>query len=133
MPVKAAGNVIVTYNSVNITAYLNTQALEAVVNEIDTTNLASTGAEKTPGTTNWTINVGGFWAKALDDALAPDGVTPPGTLRTLVVVIGASGAQATYTWTANAFVGNYKIEATDPTGVISWSGTLAVNGAPTRS
>jgi len=133
MPVKTQGNVTVTYNSTEITDYLNQQSLEAIVNEIDTTNLGSTSNEKTPGSVNWAVNVGGFWAKALDDLLGPDAVTTPTTLRTLAVVIGASGAQVTYTWTSNSFVGNYRVEAADPTGVITWSGTLAVSGAPTRS
>jgi len=132
-PVKAQGNVSVVYNSENITNYLNDQSLEAIVNEIDTTTLGGTAAQKTPGSVDWSVNVGGFWEKDLDDALGPDAVSTPSTLRTLVVTIGASGSQVAYTWTSNAFVGNYRIEASDPKGVITWSGTLAVSGAPSRT
>lgn len=133
MAVKTQGNITVTYNSNALTAYLNTQSLEAIVNEIDTTTLASTGMEKIPGPSGWSSNIGGFWAKALDDILGPDVVSPPSTLRTLAVVIGASGAQVTYTWTSNAFISNYRVDASDPNGVWTWTATLAVSGVPTRS
>lgn len=132
MPVKAAGNTTVTYNGTNITQYLDENTLDAVVNEIETTNLASTGAETSPGTTKWSVKGGGSWAKALDDVLAPDAITPPATLRTMVVVIGATGATATYTWTTNAFISNYSI-VSNAKEVQKWSGTISVNGAPTRS
>lgn len=132
MPVKAAGNITVTYNAVNITQYLDQHTLDAVVNEIETTNLASTGVESSPSTTKWSIKGGGSWAKALDDVLGPDSITPPTTLRNMVVVIGATGAQATYTWTANAFISNYSIESSAKE-VHKWSGTISVNGAPTRT
>lgn len=133
MAVKALGNVTVTYDSLDITPYLNTQSLAATIAQIDTTNLASSGDEKIAGSGSWEISVGGMWAKALDDKLGADAVTPPSTLKTLVVVIGPVGAQVTYTWTTNAFIGNYTIDTTDPKGMIGWSGTLAVSGAPGRS
>ena len=133
MPVKALGNISVTYGGIDITQYLNQASLEAIVNEIDTTNLASTAMEKTPGASGWSIPVAGFWALALDNVMGPDAVTPPGTLEDLAVAIGASGAVATYTWTANAFVGQYKVDASNPTGMITWSGNLAVSGPPVRT
>lgn len=132
MPVKAAGNITVTYNSTNITQYLDTHTLEAAASEIETTNLASSASETTPGPVKWSIKVGGAWAKALDDVLGPDAVTPPTTLRTLAVVIGASGSQATYTWTTNAFISNYSVVSAAKDNH-KWSGTLSVNGAPVRS
>lgn len=133
MAVKTRGNVTVTYNSNALTNYLNTTSVEAIVNEIETTHFGSSGAEKIAGTGNWTVNVGGDWSSTLNGYLSPDAVSPPSTLRTLVVVIGASGAQATYTWTTNAFISNYTISADDPNGKITWSGTLAVSGAPVVS
>lgn len=132
MPIKAMSNVTVTYNSTDITQYLNTQSLEAVVNEIDVTNLASTADEVIAGSAKWTVNVGGFWAKALDDVLGPDAVSPPASMRNLVVVLG-TGSTATYTWTSAAFISNYKVEASDPKSMLGWSGTLAVSAAPVRS
>jgi hypothetical protein len=133
MAVKTQGNITVTYNSNALQSYLNTQSIEAIVNEIDTTTLASTGMEKIPGPSGWTVNIGGFWAVALDNILGPDAVSPPSTLRTLAVVIGASGSTVTYTWTTNAFISNYSINASDPNGVWTWTATLAVSGVPTRS
>lgn len=32
-----------------------------------------------------------------------------------------------------AFVSDYKIDASDPLGMITWSATLAVSGAPVRT
>lgn len=133
MATKALGNITVTYDSLNITQYLNTASIAAIIAQIDTTNLASSGDEKIAGSGAWEVSVGGMWAKALDDKLGADAVSPPATLKTLVVVVGAGGAQVTYTWTTNAFVGNYTIDTTDPKGMIGWSGTLAVSGAPGRA
>ena len=132
MAIKSIENITVTYNSVNITAYLNSASLNAVTAVLDTTNLASTSNEKIPGLTDWSIDVGGPWAKALHDAVNPDMVSPPSTLRTLVIVVGESGSQATYTWTSNSFISNYSF-ATDPASLFTWSGNLAVSGAPTMS
>lgn len=132
MAVKSLGNITVTYNGTAITSYLNTASLQAVVAAIDTTVLNSTAGEKIAGLADWTINVGGLWAKALHDLLNADCVTPPATLRTLVIVIGASGAQATYTWTTNSFISDYSWSV-EPTGAITWSGALSVSGAPTMS
>lgn len=133
MAVKARTNITCTYDSLAITNYLNTVSVEAIVNAIDTTHLGSTGEEKIAGTGGWKVPVGGDWAKALDDKLGVDVVTPPSTLKTLVVVIGASGSQVTYTWTTNAFVGGYTVTAADPNGKLTWSGTLEVSGAPGRA
>jgi hypothetical protein len=133
MAVKTIGNVDVSYDSNALEAYLNTASMEAIVNAIDTTNLASTANEQTPGSAAWSVAVGGQWSPTLDGYLAPDAVTPPSTQKNLVVVIGEAGSTATYTWTANAFVGNYTIDASDMQGVITWSGTLSVSGAPVRS
>ena len=32
-----------------------------------------------------------------------------------------------------AFISDYKIEASDPMGMTTWSGTLTVSGAPVRT
>lgn len=133
MAVKALGSITVTYNSNALTAKLNQASLEAIVAAIDTTNLASSAGEQIPGLVNWSVPVGGMWDSTLDGYLGPDAVSPPSTLRTLVIVIGPSGSQVTYTWTSNSFISNYKFGADNPGGALTWSGTLAVSGAPTRS
>jgi hypothetical protein len=107
--------------------------MEAIVNAVDTTNLASTANESIAGSASWSIGIGGQWSLTLDGYLGPDAVTPPSTLKTLVVVIGAAGSQATYTWTTNSFLSNYTVDASDMQGVITWSGTLSVSGPPVRS
>lgn len=132
-PVKAAGNVTVTYNSVALTGYLDDVSIEAVVKELITTVLSSTGETKIAGVPNWSLNIGGPWDVALDNALGPDAVSPPATMRTLVVTYGVSGSVVTLTWTTNAFIGNYKVNVSNPTELIKWTGTLAVSGSPVRS
>lgn len=137
MPSKSLGNMVVTYNSQNVTANLDQASLEITAEAIETTNLASAAKENTPGASSFSVPVGGFWSKALDDIIGADAVSPPATLRSLVVQIGPVGNRATYTWTGTAttgaFVSDYKIEVSDPMGMITWSGTLMVSGAPTRS
>lgn len=129
---KAPGNITISYNSNALAGYLNQASIDGVIAEIDTTDLASTAMEKIPGLGSWSVPVGGFWDSTLDGYLGPDAIAPPSTLRTLVVVIGPSGSQVTYTWTSNAFISGYKIAA-EPGGALTWSGTLSVSGVPTRS
>lgn len=132
MAVKASGNVLVVYNSNALTAFLNQASIEGIVAELDVTNLASTAGEKIPGLGSWSVPVGGFWTSVLDGYLGPDSLSPPSSLRTLVVTIGPSGAQSIYTFTSASFISNYRINA-EPSGAITWSGTLSVTGAPVRS
>ena len=137
MATKALGNIVLTYNSNNISSHLNTASLEMTVEAIDTTTLASSAQEQTPGATAFSVPIGGPWSSTLDGYLGADAVSPPTTLRSFVAQIGPSGNRVTYTWTGSstvgAFVTDYKIDATDPMGMITWSGTLTVSGAPTRS
>ena len=117
MAVKTLKNFGVSYNGTNITAYLNKASLEMTAEAIDTTSLASDGKELTPGAVGFNVPVSGTWAKALDAVLGADAISPPTTLRTLVVTIGATGATVVYTWTGTemvgAFISDYKIEGSD--------------------
>ncbi len=130
MAKKVAGNVSVTYNSVEITNYLNTASLNGVVNAIDTTDFGDENATTSiAGLGDWEVPVGGPWDATLDAALAPDVIAPPATLRTLVVVIDT----VTFTVTTNAFITGYTINASAPSDGITWSGTLKISGAPVRT
>jgi hypothetical protein len=137
MAIKSLLNIVITYNSNAMAAHLDQASLEATVETIDTTTFASTAQEKTPGATSYSIPVGGPWSKALDDILGADTVSPPSTLRTFVYQIGPSGNRVTYTWTGSAtvgaFISDYKVVADDPMGVVKWTGTLTISGAPTRA
>jgi hypothetical protein len=130
MAVKSLGNVVVTYNSVDITQYCSQADLSATIERLDTTNLASTAKESIAGDAEWTIAVSGSWAVALDTALAVDAVTP-GTSRTATIAFDGGASTVTYTWTSTAEIQDYKV--TSATGAfIAWSGTLSLSGAPTR-
>lgn len=136
-PIRAMSNVIVKYGptglSVDITGACNSAQMNATINEIETTTLASTGKETTPGQSEFKIECSGPWSKALDDVLGVDVVTPPETKRDASIQFGQSGNRVLYTWTANAFVSNYSIDPSNPSEAITWSGTLVLSGAPVRT
>lgn len=129
MALKSLGNITVTYNSNALTGHLNSASLAAVVAALPTTVLNSTSGTKIAGLADWTISIGGPWSSTLHGYLNPDTVTPPSTLRTLVIVVGGA---VTYTWTENSFVDNYSFTA-DPSALLVWTGSLAVSGPPTMS
>lgn len=132
-----ASNFTVTYNSVNITAYINQGDVEGVVSEIDATNLASVNAESEPGSTDWRVRCSGMLEKASDDVFGKEVLSPPSTLRNLVITVGPSGSVSTYTWTGSAdegaFINNYTIQPTEPTQLINWQAELGISGGPVRS
>lgn len=128
---KSRGNVVVTYNSNTITAYCDGADLDATIEQMKTTNLASTGVESIAGDAEWTIKLSGMWDNAIDAILAPDAVTP-GTKRTASIALTGSSATVTYTWTTNAEIKNYAV----PTKVgdfIKFSCDLVLSGAPNRT
>ena len=128
---KARGNVTCTYNSNAITAYLDSADLEATIDMLETTNLASTAAESTAGDPSWKISLSGMWDNAIDAILAVDAVTP-GTKRTAVMVLTGSTAAVTYTWTTNAEIGDYSVSSAVG-DFIKFSATLTLSGAPVRT
>lgn len=129
-PVKARGNVVVTYNSQNITQYCNQADLQTTLEEIETTNLASTGQESIAGNPTWTIALGGDWAAALDAILGVDAVTPAKRTASIAYTDGAT--TVTYTWTSKAEIGAYAIPSSVAT-TIKWTATLRLSGAPSRA
>lgn len=134
---KALQNVSVSYNGSSLQAYLNQASLEATVEAIESTTFASAAMEQGPGAPSFSVSVGGPWSKALDDILRPDVITPPDTLRTLIYYVGPAASRVTYTWTGSAtvgaFISDYTVNADNPMGDITWSGTLTVSGAPVIS
>lgn len=131
MPVKSNPNITLTYNSNNITAYCDSATMDATVEAIEATNLASAATVTTPGDTTYSYEIGGDWDKALDDIMGPDAIDPS-TLRTFVAAIGESGSVATYTWTSGAFISNYKI--TSQAGAnLKWTASLNLTVAAVRS
>lgn len=132
-----SSNYTCTYNSVDITGYINQSDLEGVVAEIDGTNLASVAAESEPGSTDWRVRMSGMLDKASDDVIGKDALTPPATMRNLVITVGPSGTRTTFTWTGStdegAFINNYTIQPTEPTQLINWQAELGISGGPVRS
>lgn len=132
MAIKSLGNITVDYNSNSLEEHLNSLSQQAIVTAIETTVLSSTGKEKIAGLADWSIQIGGQWSTTLHGYLNPDTVTPPETLRTLVVTVGKSGSTVTYTWTTAAFISDYQWTVQPDTSIV-WTGTLSVSGAPSMS
>ena len=130
-------NVVITFDSLQISDYMDDGSLETTVETIETTTLGSSGVENSPGMPGFKVPVGGIYRKALNDKLGVQSASPPTSLKTLVVQIGPSGERVTYTWTASttvgAFIGDYTIDFSDPKGVLKWKGTLEISGAPVLS
>lgn len=135
--IRSLKNVALSYNSVDFTEYLNQASLQNTVEAIDTTTFDSDGKENAAGAASFSISVGGPWSKAVDDVLGLDGANPPSTLRTLVYTVGPTGGQVIRTWTGSetvgAFISDYQIDASNPLGLIMWTGTLTISGAPVRT
>lgn len=132
-----SSNFTVTYNSVDVTAYTNQGDIEAVVAELDGTNLASVNQESEPGSTDWRVRCAGMLEKASDDVFGKEALGQPSTLRNLVITVGPSGTRTTFTWTGSAdegaFINNYSIQPTEPTQLINWQAELGISGGPVRS
>jgi hypothetical protein len=130
MALKGAGNSSVTYNSQNISQYLNTSDLQNTIAELEATVLTSTAEETAAGLGSYQLQIEGDWSKAIDDILGPDSLT--GVKRTVVLTYGPAGTLVTYTWTTQGFLTNYEINAVASDKIVL-SGTLRLNGAPTRT
>lgn len=128
---KSRGNVTVTFNGTAITAYCNKADLDNAIEQLEVTNLASTGKEMISGDPEWSIALEGMWEIALDNVIGPEATTP-GTKRTAVIAFVGASQTATYTWTSNAEIQDYKISA-QVGGFLSWTATLALSGAPNRT
>ena len=130
MAVRGAGNVTITYNSVDITPYINQAELSATIDELEATDLASTVAEYSPSLAQYNLSLGGDWIQALDNVLGVDALAP--TVRTCVAKFkDENGAWAQYSW-SSAFISGYSISAS-ATGKIEHSPEIRLSGTPTRT
>lgn len=128
---KGRGNTTLTFNSVALTNYMNQAEWQAEIDRLETTHFGSTGAESIAGDTTHTISIGGDWDIAVDNALAPEAITP-GTKRTAAIAYVGTSQTLTLTWTSNAEISNYSVSS-GVSDKITWSASLALSGAPTRS
>ena len=128
---KAQGNVTCTYNSNAVTNYINQADLQSTLQQIEVTTLGDTGKVNIVDAAEWSIALGGPWHPTLDGYLAPDAVTP-GTSRTAVITYSNGSSTVSYTWTSNAQIGDYQVQAA-PGRAITWSASLILSGAPTRT
>lgn len=132
MSVKGPKNVTFTYDSVNMTAYVDQVDLNMTVAELETTNLDSSAQEFEPGLGGHTLDIGiTKWDKVVDDKLGPDTLTP--AKRTAAIAFkDDSGDTVTYTWTTNCFVTGYTISG-GATGKVTGKPKFRLSGNPVRA
>jgi hypothetical protein len=131
MSVKGAKNVTFTYNSVNLTAYVDQLDLNMAIAELETTNLDSSAQEFEPGLPGFDASIAiTKWDKVVDDALGPDALAP--TKRTAVMAFkDDSGDTVTYTWTNQCFLTGYNISGA-ATGKVTSGPKFRLSGLPSR-
>lgn len=126
---KSAGNVTVTFNGNNISAYLNDAQVTMAWEELEKTNLASTGKEFMPGLADVTMSLPlAFLDATLDGYI----YAAWGTLVTTSIARDDGDTTVTYTWTTNSFITGYDFGA--PAAAIQ-GGQVALrcNGLPSRA
>jgi len=131
MGVKGPKNCTFTFNSVNLTAYVDQVDLNAAVAELETTNLDSTAQEFIPGLPSYDASIGVTkWDKVVDNVMGA-AVTSPTKSTAAIAFKDASGDTITYTWTNEAFVTGYNISAA-ATSKITSGPKFRLSGAPSR-
>lgn len=128
---KGRGNTTVSFNSTALTNFCNSAELAMTVDRLESTHFGSTAAESIAGDSSYSIKLEGDWDTALDTVLGPEAITT-GTKRTAVIAFVGSTTTATYTWTSNAEIQDYTISS-GVSDKITFSATLVLSGAPTRS
>lgn len=126
MAKKGAGNFSITYDSLDLTQYVNQPEFEVAVAELEATVGNSTVTQSDIGLPTYTLNIQGDVAKAVQDKLA----IPPTTKKNLVYTTGTGGELVTRTWTGTVFHSNYK-ESHPANGKSTFSCKLNISGAPT--
>jgi hypothetical protein len=130
---KGAGNVTTTYNSHEITDYVNQAQIAAAIDSLESTDMGSAAKEYEPGLASWTASIDVVkWDATIDGYLAPDAVTP-GTKKTFVHAVSDGTNTVTYTWTSNAFPTGYSIQSAPGALINSPGVAIQLSGAPSRA
>lgn len=132
-PIQSMGNTIVRYNGVDITAALQSSSLAATIEELETTNLASTAVETRPSPSKWTITFNGYWSKELDDALSDDIINPPADGAPVDITFGKTPNAVKYAWTGKCYITGWTIGGGAPADYIPHDGSLVMSGSPART
>lgn len=132
MGVKGPGNVSLTVNAVNLTAYVDETDLQMAVAELEETNLASTAQEFIPGLANYQADIKiTKWDLVVDNVFGPL-MLNPAMVTAIIAFEDASGDTVTYTWTNNAFVTGYNIGGS-ASGKVTSGPKLRLSGNPGRA
>jgi outer membrane protein W len=134
MAVKTRGNFTLTFNGVNLTAYITDHTFSIEGERIDITTYTSTASTTMAGDNTYNLDISGLLDIAVDNALAPN--LGNGTKYTLVVAEDMGAQTVTNTWTAAGEVGA-EVASYGKTGTAKenqkFSCTFAISGAPARS
>lgn len=126
---KSAGNVTVTFNGNNISAYLNDAQVQMVWEELEKTNLTSTAKEYIPGLADITATLPfAFWDSTLDGYV----YAAWGTLVTTAIARDDGATTVTYTWTSNSFITGYDL-GSPAAAIQAGQVALRLNGLPSRA
>lgn len=125
-PAKAAGNITITLDSVDITDYIDQSHLNGLVSTFDKTVFSSGAMEYIPTIGNWAFPVGGFWTPSADTMLFPL------ANRQSTVSVSLTFVSVTYSWSMG-FIADYRIAVGSPREALMWLGSVAPVGAPTRT
>ena len=132
MGVKGPGNVSLTVNAVNLTAYVDETDLQMAVAELEETNLASTAQEFIPGLANYQADIKiTKWDLVVDNVFGPL-MLNPAMVTAIIAFEDASGDTATYTWTNSAFATGYNIGGA-ASGKVTSGPKLRLSGNPSRA
>jgi len=130
MPVKARENTTVSFNSHDVTQYATQADIDMTVARLETTNLASTGAESITGDATYKISLSGNWSATLDGWLGA--VVGNGTQYNASLAMEDGATTVTYAWTAKSEIENYSIQ-NPANGLRTFKCDLMLSGAPTRT
>ena len=119
------------YNDIDITAYVHSYMLDAVINQIIVNHLAITDntARTILGLAKWRLPMQGWWHSVFDGLTMPNvliGVPAPVRIE----LTDYLGREVVYAW-ATAHIMRAAIKA-DLRSAIDWDYELVLSGAPTR-
>lgn len=132
--------ITLTFNGVDVTAYLRSENITAEAPALLTMSLEDADPTSLPGAIPWKVELEGMLDKTVDDLLGKDAIANGRTANTfyraMVLAVGETGNGTTYTWTAGsntgAFVADYQIGLHTQFQEIPFSSTILASGAPVR-
>lgn len=130
--VRIRNNIQILFNGQDVSSYITSASLVANVEAIPIASLQTgTAGRKISGMGDWESILSGKWEPGLDNVFGA-AVSSAQNQVNFEFVIGESGAQVSYAWTAKAFVQQYKAQA-DEWDDWLFNARICLSGAPERT